>query len=72
MLLEAMAHGGKPRRVLSGKLPTQKPPSQDRLASLLARGLSDSVFDLPPWFIKKNILTNDLRLLYIYNFKKNL
>ena len=29
------------------------------------RGLSDSVFDLPPWFIKKNILTNDLRLLQL-------
>ena len=38
VLLEAMAHGGKPRRVLSGKLPTQKPPSQDRLASLLGQG----------------------------------
>ena len=30
-----VAHGGKPRRVLSGKFPTQKPPSQDRAASLL-------------------------------------
>ena len=34
-LLEATAHEGKPRRVLSGKLPTQKPPSQDRLAPQL-------------------------------------
>ena len=40
-LLDAVAHGGKPRRVLSGKLHadeasfvTQKPPSQDRAASL--------------------------------------
>ena len=36
-LLDEVVHGGKPRRVLSGKLPTQKPPSQDHTSSLYAR-----------------------------------
>ena len=48
-----------------GELQFASEETSERAVRFLRRGLSDSVFSAPPWFIKKNILTNDLRLLYL-------
>ena len=47
-----------------GELQFASEETSERAVRFLMPGLSDSVFWVPPWFIKKNILTNDLRLLY--------